>query len=214
MNAALRAGPDGDQGGVLQTDSRAFAASELARRYQTDHGDEFLTEAHKFLDGEADSLVACVLEQVSDRLYMRNSPRLFQWTSKVRKAQAEMKQYLEYALDRCLPRSAEFQADRFERLLKEVRVDFVTVNNTHYAYLCFSSKRSPMNTFGHCASREPGRPSCSTGIGWVKTTVSGTLSTKRCANKGVANGTCKTSAALLRGAEISTFRRIVPLNND
>ncbi|KAH7680370.1 hypothetical protein AAVH_41254, partial [Aphelenchoides avenae] len=84
MNAALRAGPDGDQGGVLQTDSRAFAASELARRYQTDHGDEFLTEAHKFLDGEADSLVACVLEQ---------------WTSKVRKAQAEMKQYLEYALD-------------------------------------------------------------------------------------------------------------------
>ncbi|KAH7711319.1 COP9 signalosome complex subunit 2 [Aphelenchoides avenae] len=104
MNAALQAGADNDKNVLAQpTDIRVNTASELARRYQTEHGDAFLTEAQKFLAGDTDPLVACLLEQ---------------WASSVRKAQAEMDYCLDYPADGRMARNVVFQADRFARLRK------------------------------------------------------------------------------------------------
>lgn len=73
VNAALRTGPGNDRSGApvlpQPSDSRVLAASELARPYQTEHGDAFLTAAQKFLAEDTDPLVACVLEQVSARVF-------------------------------------------------------------------------------------------------------------------------------------------------
>ncbi|KAH7694293.1 COP9 signalosome complex subunit 2, partial [Aphelenchoides avenae] len=121
MNVALRAQPDNDGSRVLispqPTDVRVLAASELARRYRIEHDDAFLTAAQEFLAGDTDPLVACVLEQ---------------WTSKVRKAVAEIKTCLSYPLDDHSARNAVFQSGRFTRLRKE----FATEPDEYIRKLC------------------------------------------------------------------------------